>query len=75
MSEAASSRSYEVVVEGVLDERWTGWFGGHRLTYVDGKTVIGPVSDEAALHAVLAKVRDLGLALYVVRRVHPGSVT
>lgn len=61
-------RAYEVVVEGVLDDQWSSWIGGYRLTYVDGHTVMGPILDESALHAVLAKVRDLGLCLHSVRR-------
>jgi hypothetical protein len=60
---------YEVVVEGVLDEQWAGWIGGHDLSHVDGNSVIGPVPDESALHAVLGKVRDVGLRLVCVRRV------
>ncbi|HLT11326.1 MAG TPA: hypothetical protein VK028_11035 [Micromonosporaceae bacterium] len=62
------SRSYEVVVEGVLDDQWSHWIGGHALTFVDGNSIIGPLVDESALHAVLIKVRDLGLRLVSVRR-------
>ena len=64
---------YEIRVEGVLDEQWSAWFDGMQITSEpDGVTVIvGPVTDQAALHGLLAKVRDLGLPLISVRRVGP----
>lgn len=65
--------SYEVVVEGVLGDRWAHWVGDHDLTFVDGHTVIGPIADDSALHAVLVKVRDLGLRLVSVRRLGPAA--
>lgn len=70
---AGGRRVYEVRVEGALDDQWAAWIGGVALTRVGGHTVIGPISDESALHAVLAKVRDLGLRLDSVRRVEPDS--
>jgi hypothetical protein len=62
---------YEIRVEGVLDQRWSAWFDGLQLTsQPDGVTVIaGPVADQAALHGLLAKVRDLALPLLSVRRI------
>jgi hypothetical protein len=61
---------YQVRVEGVLDRRWEAWFDGLRISGDGGDTVIaGPVPDQAALHGLLAKVRDLGLTLVEVRRV------
>jgi len=64
---------YEIRVEGILDECWSGWFDGLQVTsHPDGVTVIaGPVTDQAALHGLLAKVRDLGRPLISVRRVDP----
>jgi hypothetical protein len=64
---------YEIRVEGILDECWSGWFDGMQVTsHPDGVTTIaGPVTDQAALHGLLAKVRDLGLPLISVRRVGP----
>jgi hypothetical protein len=62
---------YEIRVEGVLDARWSEWFEGKQIsTNVDGTTTIaGPVTDQAALHGLLGKVRDLGVLLITVRRI------
>jgi len=59
---------YEIRTQGHLDARWAAWFDGLVLTHVsDGTTVIhGPVLDQAALYAVLLKLRDLGLPLLSV---------
>ena len=65
---------YEIRVRGVLDRQWSAWFEGLEVTGDEerGQTVIaGPVADQAALHGLLAKVRDLGLPLVSVRRVDP----
>lgn len=61
---------YEITVEGVLDPRWSAWFEGLQLTSDAGgrTTIAGPVADQAALHGLLAKIRDLGLPLLTVRR-------
>ena len=57
----------------MLDEHWSAWFDGLQITSEpDGVTLIaGPVTDQAALHGLLAKVRDLGLPLISVHRVAP----
>ena len=59
---------YEIRVTGHLDTRWAAWFDGLSLTGADdGTTVIrGPVVDQAALHGVLQKLRDLGVPLISV---------
>ena len=64
---------YEVRLKGRLDPRWSAWFDGLSLTEdSDGTTVIhGSVVDQAALHGLLQKVRDLGLPLVSVTRVDP----
>jgi hypothetical protein len=64
---------YEIRVNGVLDRRWSAWFDGLDVSSDDrGQTTIaGPVVDQAALHGLLAKVRDLGLELLEVRRTDP----
>jgi hypothetical protein len=58
---------------GVLDSGWSAWFDGLQVTSDErGQTVIaGSVVDQAALHGLLAKVRDLGLELLEVRRTDP----
>ena len=65
---------YEIRVKGHLDNRWAAWFDGMTLTHSsDGTTIIhGPVADQAALHGLLQKTRDLGLPLISVNHVAPG---
>jgi hypothetical protein len=59
---------YEICVRGQLDTHWSAWFEG--LTVIplgNGDTLIaGPIQDQAALHGILAKIRDLGLHLLSV---------
>jgi hypothetical protein len=64
---------YEIRVKGHLGPRWAARFDGMTLTRDgDGTTVIhGPVVDQAALHGLLASVRDLGIPLLSVTRVEP----
>ena len=61
---------YEIRIGGRLERRWAAWFDGMTLTTAgDGTTVLaGPVADQAALHGVLARIRDLGLPLIAVTR-------
>jgi hypothetical protein len=67
---------YEIRIRGHLHARWADWFDGLRLTNEsDGTTIIsGPVRDQAALHGLLQKVRDIGLPLVSVARVDPPDV-
>lgn len=62
---------YEIRVRGHLDRTWSAWFDGLTLTTLpNGDTVLaGPIADQAALHGVLTKVRDLGLPLVAVSQV------
>ena len=63
---------YEIRVKGVLDRRWAAWFDDLHVASDGEETVIaGPVADQAALHGVLTKVRDLGLVLISVRHLDP----
>jgi hypothetical protein len=64
---------YEIRVKGALDSRWSAWFDGLKISNDEpGQTTIaGPVADQAALHGLLAKVRDLALPLISVRRIDP----
>ena len=61
---------YEIRLQGHLEPRWADWFDGLSLRQEsDGTTVLsGSVVDQAALHGLLGKVRDLGLPLIAVRR-------
>ncbi|MFC2025589.1 hypothetical protein ACFLUC_00160 [Chloroflexota bacterium] len=67
---------YQIRIKGHLGPRWTGWFGGFTITLEeDGDTLLtGPVVDQAALHGLLRKVRDLGIPLISVTGVEPGQV-
>lgn len=62
---------YEIRLRGRLDAHWTAWFDGSAVSHEsDGTTVIsGPIADQAALHGLLQRVRDLGLPLLSVKRV------
>jgi hypothetical protein len=62
---------YEIRLTGHLHERWAVWFDGLTVSHgSDGTTVIrGPIADQAALHGLLQRVRDLGLPLVSVERV------
>jgi len=65
---------YEIRVEGVLGEHWSGWFEGLQVSSEAGETILsGPVTDQPALHGVLVKIRDLGMRLISVRRLDPGE--
>jgi hypothetical protein len=66
---------YEICIKGHLDDKWADWFEGLTITREDnGETLLtGPVVDQAALHGVLRKVRDLGMPLLSVNRVRPSQ--
>ena len=65
---------YEIRVAGVMDSRWAAWFDGLQVSGHSEETVIfGLLTDQPALHGLLAKVRDLGLILIAVRRLDPRS--
>ena len=72
MSTPGGPAHYEIRVEGVLDSRWTAWFGGLHIESDGTQTVIsGSLADQPALHGLLAKIGDLGLCLISVRRLDP----
>src|SRR6266568_801216 len=74
-SEKAQPLVYQIRIKGHLGREWTNWFGDLTLTLEDnGETLLtGPVVDQAALHGLLRKVRDLGVPLLSVSRVEPGQ--
>jgi hypothetical protein len=65
------SMSYQIRIEGHLDDQWTDWFSGLTIAQEEnGNTLLtGPVTDQAALFGLLKKVRDLGMSLVSVNRV------
>lgn len=65
---------YQITLQGRLDPAWAAWFDGLAvLPGAPGETVLrGALPDQAALHGVLKRVRDLGLPLLAVERLDPG---
>ena len=66
---------YQIRIKGHLGREWTDWFEGLTIQLTDnGETLLtGPVVDQAALHGLLRKVRDLGVPLLSVNRMKPGE--
>ena len=79
--EHRAAELYEIRLKGHLDDRWAGWFEGMTLTRdANGETrLTGAVVDQAALHGLLRKVRNLGVTLVAVVQLdanqpnHPGA--
>jgi len=65
---------YQIRVKGHLGRQWTDWFEGMTITLEEGGDTLltGPVVDQAALHGLLRKVRDLGIPLISAIHVNPG---
>mgnify|MGYP001820721151 CR=1 FL=1 len=67
--------TYQIIVSGHLDFKWKDWFDGFDISHqANNETLmVGPVADQAALHGLLAKIRDLGLSLSSVTRLEHHS--
>jgi hypothetical protein len=68
----ADNSGYEIRIDGHLDDRWSAWFDGLSLVHEnDGTTVIHcPAIDQATLHGLLRRVRDVGLPIVSVTRIN-----
>lgn len=66
---------YQITVKGSIDQSWSDWFDGFAITpQADGATLLtGPAADQAALHGLLGRIRDLGLPLLSVKRLERGG--
>jgi len=64
---------YHIRIQGHLDKKWTAWFDGVTIFHEEnGETlIIFPEADQAALHGLLKKVRDLGLPLLSLHQIGP----
>ena len=61
--------SYRIRIQGSLDTSWSDWFDGFSIVVQGGETLLtGTVIDQSALHGILAKINDLGLAIISVER-------
>ncbi|MEO7061995.1 MAG: hypothetical protein ABI083_19950 [Lapillicoccus sp.] len=67
--------TYELRIDGHLDQHWSAWFDGLTLTQdEDGSTTLrGPVTDQAELFGLISKVRDLGVTLLSVQTIDPDA--
>jgi len=74
-SPTSNAKVYEIRLQGHLEARWVKWFDGLAITLENnGDTLLtGPLADQAALHGLLKKVRDLGMTLVSVNTVEPDS--
>lgn len=72
-SDAEPPMVYQLRLKGHLGTHWREWFGGLTITLeVNGDTLLtGPIVDQAALHGLLKKVRDLGMTLISFNRISP----
>jgi hypothetical protein len=66
---------YEFTIQGHIDHHWAAWFEQLTITHLDGgeTRLSGPVVDQAALHGILNRIRDLGMPLLSVRREQEAS--
>jgi hypothetical protein len=75
-ADSSQPMAYQIRITGQLDARWADWFEGLAITLDGSDTLItGPIVDQAALHGLLKRVRDLGMPLVSVRPVESGPST
>jgi len=66
------SADYRIKLKGRLDPKWSDWFEQMKISTEGGETILtGPVADQAALHGLLIRIRDLNLMLLSVERLEP----
>ncbi|HSG16921.1 MAG TPA: hypothetical protein VLE70_11450 [Anaerolineae bacterium] len=67
---------YQIKIKGHLDSEWSDWFEGLAVMQTEGGDTLltGPVVDDAALHGLLKKVRDLGMPLISVNQIEEGLI-
>ncbi len=72
LPEPLQKSAYRIKVKGALSQHWVEWFSGFTISTEKGETMLtGEVADQAALHGLLNRIRDLGLPLISVNRVYP----
>ena len=74
-SQKSKQLFYEIRVEGELGDKWSNWFSGLQLTHLegDGTLLSGLLPDQAALHGLLERIRDLNLTLVSVTSSEPST--
>ncbi|MGD9078888.1 MAG: hypothetical protein PVG96_06090 [Desulfobacterales bacterium] len=66
------STAYRIRLKGCLDPKWSDWFEQMAISTQGSETILtGPVADQAALHGLLIRIRDLNLTLLSVERIEP----
>lgn len=71
-SQSHSPKQYRIRLKGHLDNRWSDWFESMAISSRGGETILaGPVADQAALHGLLNRIRDLNLTLLSLERLYP----
>ncbi len=69
-------RRYQIQIKGNLDDKWADWFDGFAIANQNGcSTLTGTVPDQAALHGLISKIRDLGLPLMLIAEINEPTPT